>query len=1307
MRADNWKIYDKKGSNLNTFIDSYLNLTFETDVQNALGAEAYAITDPSGIITDVAVINSGWEYDPNTEVRLTYTFGEYDQILTSAEASISFIDVSIYNPDPNNSYGIGSVLLDVSTEFIYPSSVYSGAIFLDPVSIQLVETEHLSILEETSTGEYIRPFDEENPTLVFRFSDGDSEIKLFELDDDTQTIVWSEELIFDVSVHVELSPLMVNIGFRSEEEGVYERKLRIYHKIEGIDYQLAEIIVNAQSIGPDERFDTLAQDLGLPNAKNFPHLFKSANINEAMPDWQLLNYKGKHMVLDHAQITPYIGSYKALINAIKWLGYEDIKVKEWFRNVKENKKLSLYVPYDAEERTKTILYFSPEERKNLKKLNQLSLVYCITRETGEIDEFGNPLVEECYEYNINEILTKLKALKDWLEKNIIGVNARITDVTGEGVYFERFRNIIYSTQDKGTRAIYEKSLSPITMDKSSELIAGDASIRLSLLEITNTQSKELSGLRLGDFLDYYWDPSNGAFDPEDASLLWWDPSTLYVGAPFKYPLYDMNSIQWRASVEKTESGVLGPEFVTNPLWIYDNEIRFYDILDSSSIFFDSSTNLAILLEEGFLRDSSNDNWEDSIAYSYYPNYFFFIDASKSKTLTYDSSYAIIDGSGIIYNNPKLDSSGFIYDSDSSIIFNPSVNPTYFIVDGDSIIITNTSTKIQSPLQEGYAMESSTGSIWYTESFINLRPTIGSKLEYAFDNNYKAPLLKFTNYRFMDSSENYIDFGGKEYTLDILDGKIRMTSFIAEPSSLFNDPSIYRKEEYYINWNYDTSIDEQKITLNVVYSSPIAPVYLYDPSTYYFSGESSALLIDNSIYIMHVNHIGPYHIEVFGWDGQNIVYKNAIEEDYKVWTKFPRIWSYLDTSCGYNPNPILCPSAYLTAEDVSALIAANIYPIFDRQIPLQGLTLEQDINDEYYINVPSISYFVDNPDPGSLSRFYNMTERVVERSGDTFTVDPDYQWFNIGDYVNLVLFDRGQYYFIEEVSGYISADVSNGSFIDLTISDISTNFVTNSFTEVYLLNDTRREVYQAINDLNNQTVEVDISTGGSSYYHENQLVGIIIDDVCTGYSWGSSFRVLDVSLNPDPSLYFEGIYHKLRGNIPEFILADPLRYELTAKHAFSTFSDFTIEIDHSTEVNNNFQIYLNDIYYHQYYLDNTFVYVNVLFDQEAVLDQWFDPSTDLGLITGPFYPYAKSITIDPSTLVILDAFYDPSNYMLNQKNLWTVKNHDTQDIIFRVYNKQIPYIFNEAGTYDVQVEAYDFHGNLKLQFFEGLIVVSDE
>ena len=1219
MNTQNWKIFSREGSNINIFTDSYLNLSALSTAQNATGFSGYAITDPSGLIIGSKIVNSGWEYDPLTQIQLEYSFGESPGVLTSSEVSIGWIDVSIFNPYPNNSKGIGNLEIDISTVFSYPSYSFTSAIFLKPVSQGLIETEHLSIMEEVSTGIFGSPHDETNPILIFRMDhDGDTEIKLFEINDADQTVVWADEIRTDISTYIINSALMINVGFRAEDEGVFERKLRVYHLVGEREYLIGEILFNAESIGPDERFDTLITNFGLPSPKSTPTLFKEADINEELPDWQLLNYKAKHIILEHDKIMPYIGSYKALINAIKWLGYDDIGVKEWFRNVKDNTKLALTVPFESKDRTKTILSFSAEERAHLKKLNQLSLVYCITRETGEIDEWGNPLTEECYNYNLNEILIKLYALKQWLERWIIGVNARITDITGEGIYFERFRNFIYSTQKFQTDANLTQSLTPKTILPNSELAMGDSSILLTLKEIEETPITKLT-CKIKDIAGYAWDPSNGAFNIEDASLLsYYDPSTIFIGNPFQYALLGLSDIQWRGSVEKTEAGVLTSNLVTSPLFIYKNEIRFWNIIDTHSKFYDISTNLNIVLEKATLRDPSNDIWNESTAYRIYPD--------------------------------------------------PSGSGAYF-------------------------MESSSGlDLYKVYGYINLVPDTGSELVYEFDSNYRFPLLSFKNYKFTDSSNNIVSLN-KKYFLDIEDGKIVMDS-----STTGSKGEIISIENY-INWNYDTSLNEQKITLNVVYNSPRMPISVYDPSLYWYytvelggQDPSLARVEDNGIYQLNVNHIGDYTLEVFGWDGQNNIFFNNIKTPYNVWTRFPKIISYLDTSFGSDLGVAI--NTYLSPDDISALISKNLYPIFDRQIPIEGLSLEMDELGNPYLKVPSISYFIDLPPAGSIARFYNLTERCTSINSSEVVVDPDYQEFFDGDSVKLVLWDKGSLYFISESSSNITGILGN----TLTLDYIPAEYLgKEASTEIYLINTTERTSYNPVNDLVNNTLNIDISTYS---FKEGQLVAIIINDVCTGYNWGAAFRVLDVSVLPNPY----GYTHTMEGNMPDVVINNPTRYSLTSKHSFTEYSDFTVEINKLFEVGNNFRIYPKDPFFEKYYLDNTFLFVNVLFDHEYVIDQWYDPSTDSLIGSNSYYPFTKAVSVDVSTLVIFSAYFDASDYMLDQKNIWTVNNTKTKEMIFRVYNDNVPFIFNESGTYDLLLESYDKFGNLRSKSWEGLLTV---
>jgi len=1255
MQLNNWTIFDKAGSQLNWFADSYINLDFASDV-SAAGATGYLITDPSLYAVDADILNSGFYYIPPTSVSYTYAFGAETPIDITTDVSVDYVDVSIFNPVPINTQGIGGLSnIDISTLFTYPSVVYTSAIFLEPVSQGIVETEHLYIFQEIDSEMY-RPYDASNYSLIFEMDGDDNEIAFFTVNNEEETIDWTDVLYYDIDVLAKNVPLSINVGFRAEDEGVYERKLRIYNEVNGVKYLVAEIIVNAESIGEDERFRTLLGNFGLPDPKDFPKLFKEADINEDLPDYEIVNPKSKQMILEHAEIMPYIGTYKALINAIKWLGYEDIYVREWFKNVKSNKKLSLIVPYDAKDRAQTILKFSPAERKALKKLNQLSLNYCLTRETGETDEWGTPETENCYEYNINEVFVKLLSLKDWLEKNIIGVNARIIDVTGEGIYFERYINLIYATQNHGFDYDDSQTLTPYTIPDNSELILGEASINMTLLELTNSKIGELN-FRFADFTDYVWNPADPSvtLSPNDPSYLADPSSYLEVGAPWAYPFIGIKDIQWRASQSKYGSSVIPETHMTKPLWIYNEELKFYNIFDTSTLFFDTSVNVDVRLEYAFIKDASNYDWEDATSYEVYPNNHIYMDASSTQLISKDASYAILEGSG------------WVEDKDGSISFNIGLDPCIFIVDGSAYVTADTSTVIQSEYYFNYIMESSVGAILEFDELVTLSPDTGSILEYGEVEHYGTALIGMTNFKTIDSSGNTFNFeNDKLYYLEIKQGVITLD---------VNDPSDYLTPAYSIDYEYDGTNDIQHLALNIQYSSPRMPLYVVDPSVYYWtdpsglSGGDSSLAVDNSIYSMTVNHIGNYEIESFAWDGYNILYTNHGDKTHEVWIKSPRLYSLIDTSD--NISEINPQSEFLTQEDVSALIDSNKYPIFDRIFPFQGLTLEVDATGESYINVPNMTWFQDVNDFKALNKFYNCTEDVIYNIGNVLTVDVEWQSFYPGDDVTLVYFDKGSYNGLLEASTYVTGVSGN----DITVDNFP--FVVDASHDVFLQNHTRRNTQNAINDFDASTFMIDIS--GYTFI-DNQLVAMIISDSCTGYEWGSSYRVISS----------DGSIHTFSRNLPQFIVADTSRYEIEAKHAYSTFARYTMDVSSATFNDSDLELYLDD--YRKYFLDSTFVNMPTPFNQHEVIDDWYDPSDNL--VNSKFYYYPESITVDTSELVLLKSEYDTSTYLLNQKNIWTVKENVTKDTLFRVHNESVPYIFDvNAADYNILVESYDYYGNL--------------
>ena len=67
------------------------------------------------------------------------------------------------------------------------------------------------------------------------------------------------------------------------------------------------------------------------------------------------------------------------------------------------------------------------------------MYYDINRKSGEFDDFGIPETEDAFMFTIEEVLIKLFALKKYLKNKFLPLNARIIDIIGEGIYFERYR----------------------------------------------------------------------------------------------------------------------------------------------------------------------------------------------------------------------------------------------------------------------------------------------------------------------------------------------------------------------------------------------------------------------------------------------------------------------------------------------------------------------------------------------------------------------------------------------------------------------------------------------------------------------------------------------------------------------------------------------------------------------------------------------------------------------------------------------------------------------------------------------------
>ena len=227
-----------------------------------------------------------------------------------------------------------------------------------------------------------------------------------------------------------------------------------------LDREIGRFLTYGQTEIEDIRFKTELGNLGKLITENEVFIFKDYDILEGGVDWIYLNIKRKEMLMMKHLIYPYIGSYKSIINAINFFGYNDLQLNEYYKDINpaSEKFLKLFKVEIPDMFDNTVEGWTESEfvknnfpNDNYEETNMFNLTYKIT------DTDGNNLNT----YSIDEIVIKLQGLKYWLKKNIIPLTHKILDITGRS-YFKAQNEITHTSYD--VRFINAKqNMTPITL----------------------------------------------------------------------------------------------------------------------------------------------------------------------------------------------------------------------------------------------------------------------------------------------------------------------------------------------------------------------------------------------------------------------------------------------------------------------------------------------------------------------------------------------------------------------------------------------------------------------------------------------------------------------------------------------------------------------------------------------------------------------------------------------------------------------------------------------------------------------------
>jgi hypothetical protein len=233
--------------------------------------------------------------------------------------------------------------------------------------------------------------------------------------------------------------LTINFAINSRYENTYKRALQIVDKSTG--KLVAEFMVYGETVEEDERLKVMTQNFGYQVLAQDSTIFKETDINEILPDWQEVNLKRKEMMLEAQNIYTFLGSYKGLVNAIKFFGYNNLTIKEYWKNVdKTSPRFGKYIHSNPIGAFDPVVNYNDNSielpNKKFRKTSLFSLIYRINKITpNSFDIEDLPNTEEVFDYSIEEVLIKLYGLKRKLEKDFLPLNAHIKDIIGEADYF--------------------------------------------------------------------------------------------------------------------------------------------------------------------------------------------------------------------------------------------------------------------------------------------------------------------------------------------------------------------------------------------------------------------------------------------------------------------------------------------------------------------------------------------------------------------------------------------------------------------------------------------------------------------------------------------------------------------------------------------------------------------------------------------------------------------------------------------------------------------------------------------------------
>ena len=1019
-------------------------------------------------------------------------------------------------------------------EDLFPCVRYIGSITQDKVSTEFVAASTFIILDEDdnrpnfniSTDEYY---------LKFEFQK-DSEMK-FISSDSVANIIWEDShevksnIISDAHnpfVKDTNTPIYFSVGFQTAVEGCYQNIMAMYivSNNTGKKYILGLFTFLTEVVGEDERYRALLGNLGIPDPVKYPNIFKSQDPDEQGIDWTLINDKSKELMINYDNIFPYVGTYKALMGAIKFLGYGDLIFKEWYK-IKDQNNKDRYVTlqtYDLQkgESLNTKLKkigVTYGEFERYKKINRLSMIYHLNEiddETGEyldmytrrldnpakdhpttapesglyktsykdthhqiLDSsnftqkktyFQLPITKTIYEYRTDEILAKLFSVKQWLEKYILGVNCFISDICGEGIIVERLKNQAYVTQHHLQDITTISKVTPKIIKYNPNIYV---SIDSSNNEIHTDTILNTSHL-------------DSSIDDECINDILFRNSTAILRCSLNefdsltIGDYDDFEIEDFIIDTSTPNDKVGTVYISAPLetLVTVNEYQFQ--LTNKNV---SSGTLAEFTDKSYINNPI----------LIQDNEILFYDDTKNFTKIDNKELPIIE---ITQGNLRYChgdwKSNIAYSI--NVVSDQKSGKEYY-----ALYETETDEPVYKDFQKVilYPMETERNYDKYklywaqrTDKKMSSKQYNGlnSEFIYTSQNKWNVPQIIIRNYKCGNNDELLPG----DYILEIIEGRIL---FRNKQSDLnINNGKAYGCE---LEFGEELESSEQPINVNYTYMSDRVPIYTIDSLNDVSTQDDIEKCVHTNKYVdVSVNRLGNYTVSVNAYDYYNNIFVNQSDDITTVTTKPISLDIILNESELVNNKDFYHYNAkgtYMNTLDASNLFSSinknGDYPIYPQTYRIYDI--DPIVDSPNTIEYDNISYAIDTPKPGDFIIFNNFTEQVlnITKTNDIYKftlVDesPNRKILQNSSHVGLCIYDCIQKDILVDIYPF---EVKKFYTFDSSIVDSSYyRFdVNNSYIEVKKTDKMLNA--SAFDDIYNKSIESSVNSSiNSSAFFTNSI-----------------------------------------------------------------------------------------------------------------------------------------------------------------------------------------------------------------------------